>query len=452
LGGDETLQIDKNDVMLEAAGGVGADVGMDIGTDGTDIDALASAIDAEIEASGAVIDPVTDIDIGTGVGGDIGTDISAADISTADISTADISTDFSTAGIDTDIGTDVGTDIDALASAIDAEIEASGAVIDPISEISGIDARGDGGDAGDALQVIDMNSVAGIDASSASDDVLDGAGADDLEARLSELFNDGLYADSQAAEEGAAPAEGVAIDTEGVAVGAESIAADAEGVAVGAESVAVDADGVAADTGAAAAEEEDGSITAMISKINVIEAEEEAAPPEPEAEADADDVQEKLRQLFNAEGEGAPKTLDIGLGASGEDIPAPAGGGLDERDTPFDLPDHVLTSTLADIYYQQGQPQLALHIYERLYQRDPSDERLADKIEEIKLVLQTGGEGGGGEPQTKPVTQEKARAASSGRKKKGAGGAKEELDIRPLAGVRIKKSAPAKKGKRAKKS
>ncbi|MDR0330317.1 MAG: tetratricopeptide repeat protein [Chitinispirillales bacterium] len=170
------------------------------------------------------------------------------------------------------------------------------------------------------------------------------------------------------------------------------------------------------------------------------------------ATAPMGDAQEKIRELFSG-GELAAGSLDIGLGGGDAD------GNFDERDTPFDLPDHVLTSTLADIYYQQGQPQLALHIYERLASRDPSDTRLLDKIDEIKGLLLQSGEGGYEPPLTVGTPPEKANAASSERKKKGAGGkaagGKAAGDgaagARPLAGVRIKKDAPTKKGKRAKK-
>ena len=38
----------------------------------------------------------------------------------------------------------------------------------------------------------------------------------------------------------------------------------------------------------------------------------------------------------------------------------------------YSIPDHVLTPTLADIYYQQGQPRLALEIYRRLLEAIPT--------------------------------------------------------------------------------
>jgi len=191
--------------------------------------------------------------------------------------------------------------------------------------------------------------------------------------------------------------------------------------------------------------------------------------PEPEPIVNGDDVEERLRQMFLDESRDTEPPLGSGLdplddtdagvgivagtGAAVADAVAVPGGveikGPDERDTPFDLPDHVLTSTLADIYYQQGQPQLALHIYERLALRDPGDKRLLAKIEEIRGVLQQLGEGGTAAP-AEAVRPEKAPSASSGRKKKADDGGTPRSDVRPLAGVRIKKSAPAKKGKRAK--
>jgi hypothetical protein len=181
-----------------------------------------------------------------------------------------------------------------------------------------------------------------------------------------------------------------------------------------------------------------------------------------------DEIEERLQRLFMEEKSvEAGSEADTGIYSdsgmdSGTDsdigTPVAAAGaarsghdsifaGPDERDTPFDLPDHVLTSTLADIYYQQGQPQLALHIYERLVLRDPGDARLVAKVEEIRGVLQQLGEGGTLAP-VEAARPEKAPSAPSGRKKK-APPATARADTRPLAGVRIKKSAtPAKKGKR----
>jgi len=95
---------------------------------------------------------------------------------------------------------------------------------------------------------------------------------------------------------------------------------------------------------------------------------------------DGDDVQEKIRQLFKS-GVSESDTIDIGANFGEDEI--------DERDVDaaLELPDHVLTPTLADIYFQQGQPQLSLQIYERLALRDPKDPRLQSKIQEIKDFL-----------------------------------------------------------------
>jgi hypothetical protein len=146
-----------------------------------------------------------------------------------------------------------------------------------------------------------------------------------------------------------------------------------------------------------------------------------------------DDAQDKIRQLFKAE-DSEPARIDVGADV-GDSEP-------DERDAPFDLPDHVLTPTLADIYLQQGQPRLALHIYERLALRDPGDERLAAKIQDIHdILLQLP------EPEPPPVppvkksvtkkTQKTTGTKTAAERKKKGDEPKE--DRRPLAGVRIKK-------------
>ncbi|MCL2689724.1 MAG: tetratricopeptide repeat protein [Chitinispirillia bacterium] len=110
---------------------------------------------------------------------------------------------------------------------------------------------------------------------------------------------------------------------------------------------------------------------------------------------DGDDVQEKIRQLFKS-GVSETETIDIGANFGDEEI--------DERDADaaLELPDHVLTPTLADIYFQQGQPKLSLQIYERLALRDPKDPRLQSKIQEIKDLL-------GSEADTSESTKKKTR-------------------------------------------
>jgi pilus assembly protein FimV len=117
---------------------------------------------------------------------------------------------------------------------------------------------------------------------------------------------------------------------------------------------------------------------------------------------------------------------------------------IDKKDNPLDIPDHVLTPTLADIYFQQGQPHLAVTIYRRLLDRDPANEKLLRRVEEIEAAIARGAET---ETQTvpAPVPQpvkpvKKAPKGSRGRPAD---------DSRPLAGVRIKKKAKMKwkKGK-----
>jgi tetratricopeptide (TPR) repeat protein len=58
---------------------------------------------------------------------------------------------------------------------------------------------------------------------------------------------------------------------------------------------------------------------------------------------------------------------------------------FDEAQTQvYSIPDHVLTPTLADIYYQQGQPKLALQMYRRLLAKDPDNEKISKRIQEIE--------------------------------------------------------------------
>jgi tetratricopeptide (TPR) repeat protein len=61
--------------------------------------------------------------------------------------------------------------------------------------------------------------------------------------------------------------------------------------------------------------------------------------------------------------------------------------GVEESDKPFSIPDHVLTPTLADIYYQQGQLQLAVQIYSRLLEKDPDNQKLSERLQEIQSKI-----------------------------------------------------------------
>jgi tetratricopeptide (TPR) repeat protein len=72
--------------------------------------------------------------------------------------------------------------------------------------------------------------------------------------------------------------------------------------------------------------------------------------------------------------------------SSGEENDARLDHGLTQS---YVIPDHVLTPTLADIYYQQGQPQLALQIYRRLLEADPDNERISLRMGEIEASLES---------------------------------------------------------------
>lgn len=99
---------------------------------------------------------------------------------------------------------------------------------------------------------------------------------------------------------------------------------------------------------------------------------------------------------------------------------------------PYTIPDHVLTPTLADIYFQQGQSDLAIQIYTRLLSRDPENENLQQRLQQVKMTAETGVFNS----DYKVVTDDSQKTVSenSAAKKK-----KIVVDNRPLAGVRIKK-------------
>jgi hypothetical protein len=85
----------------------------------------------------------------------------------------------------------------------------------------------------------------------------------------------------------------------------------------------------------------------------------------------------------------APPAADIESPEAGETL---ADDGLSEKagDQTDAIPDHVITPTLADIYYQQGQPRLALRIYRRILDHDPENPRIVSRIAEIEMAIESG--------------------------------------------------------------
>lgn len=140
----------------------------------------------------------------------------------------------------------------------------------------------------------------------------------------------------------------------------------------------------------------------------------------------------------------SPLVVDSKEDASGTFVePTPLSDDMEESETggdgplpqEYSIPDHVLTPTLADIYYQQGQPQLALQIYRRLFEADPDNERMAERIREIEASValqETDKTAFAGDPVVHNVSKIAIRSESNVDKKKSS-------PARPLAGVRIKK-------------
>ncbi|MFW5813190.1 MAG: tetratricopeptide repeat protein, partial [Fibrobacterota bacterium] len=174
-----------------------------------------------------------------------------------------------------------------------------------------------------------------------------------------------------------------------------------------------------------------GSVSEDLEEMPELASEEPIVKTE-EENVTGDDVQDRIRELFTSEESSDNKRVVNRQNLSEYDTSEE----IDERDEPFSLPDHVLTPTLADIYFQQGQPKLALQIYERLAQRDPDDSSIVAKIEEIRDSL----ERSDAEP-TEPVVKDTPKTPSTPKKKSSSGKRKRKTDkdSRPLAGVRIKK-------------
>jgi len=367
---DTAAELSDGDVAAEASNSGNADSDVD-----PDIAAILASVDAEVDATMSGID------------------------TNAIPPESDIVEELST---DTKVDGENDADIDAILASVDAEVD---------STMSGIDTNAI---SQESDVVAELSSEEDVGSSNTDTDT-------DIDAILASVD-----AEVDATMSG--------IDTNAISQESDVVAelSNAGDVDSGNADTDIDAELSNSDDVGAVSHEHDASL-----KSSDADAEEAVPviPPQPDT-ADAepyrvseDDVQEKIRQLFNSEDSGI---AHIDVGADFADT------ALDERDAPFDLPDHVLTPTLADIYFQQGQPRLALHIYERLALKDPEDERLAAKIQEIKDVLLQFPDSEPPPPR-KRVTeriQKVAAGKTAGRKKKGA-----ELkeDRRPLAGVRIKK-------------
>jgi tetratricopeptide (TPR) repeat protein len=180
-------------------------------------------------------------------------------------------------------------------------------------------------------------------------------------------------------------------------------------------------------------DQDGGDLTLAVAEDETIMADSQARLPEqpalrvtaePAADSDDDVVVSEATQ--------------IRLPASDQMAPPPEAD--EDTVTQYSIPNHVLTPTLADIYYQQGQPKLALQIYNRLLEADPDNERIAQRVREIERAC-AAAERETAEtsvldsekkrtiaPRLEPVEQPPTQRKTPG----GAAG-------KPLAGVRIKK-------------
>jgi hypothetical protein len=143
-----------------------------------------------------------------------------------------------------------------------------------------------------------------------------------------------------------------------------------------------------------------------------------------------------------------PPAPDVPLFLTGKDTPVDSETILAEvgkNDSPYDLPDHVLTPTLADLYFQQGQPHLALSIYRRLLEKSGGEnDKFKKRIGDIEKAVADGTAvtRSPDDPPVVPVAKHKKITPAAGlhatsRTKKSLGVNRENL--RPLSGVRLKK-------------
>lgn len=115
---------------------------------------------------------------------------------------------------------------------------------------------------------------------------------------------------------------------------------------------------------------------------------------------------------------------------------------VDQRDKPYEIPDHVLTPTLADIYYQQGQYSLAHQIYSRLLEKEPENDKLRNRLNEIQEEMKHEHRNDLQSRHLDPCDDSLSENNRVGLRRPEPS----QNDTRPLAGVRI----PKKKGARKK--
>jgi len=116
---------------------------------------------------------------------------------------------------------------------------------------------------------------------------------------------------------------------------------------------------------------------------------------------------------------------------SREELTVPSDDTPDARDDAFDIPDHVLTPTLADLYFQQGQYKFALQVFSRLLGQDPDNPKLLSRYNEIKSIVDYHEKNPGTvNSDTESIRRRAVRPPKAKEQPK---------DSRPLAGVRIKK-------------
>lgn len=106
----------------------------------------------------------------------------------------------------------------------------------------------------------------------------------------------------------------------------------------------------------------------------------------------------------------------------------------------YDIPDHVLTPTLADLYFQQGQFAMALKVYQSLCLRDPENKKLFAGLEHIRAAIaqqdaqETGAKASVIRKKALPARKGLAKKSSAPETTSGQDGGK-----KPLAGKKIKR-------------
>jgi hypothetical protein len=170
-------------------------------------------------------------------------------------------------------------------------------------------------------------------------------------------------------------------------------------------------------------------------------------PPGKEPKTDEGRESTAVFEDFSTGGSATAPAADIPVFEPKKAAPSAAdiAANIDKKENPDDLPDQVLSPTLANIYLEQGQPQFALKICRRLAAKDPGNEELKRKTAELENIIAKKGSDA-----PRPSRPRRGRARKKAPAARGASPSSPDDSkvMLPLAGVRLRKKPGPKRRSR----